>query len=146
MSTDVGYELGAALRSAADGVQPPLIDLAAIKRGGRRRRLRARAAVSVIVVFVAGVAGVLLVTAPRGYGHTGPPALASQVRTKTIAHVRAFYHAYELTRISEFRVGEDAGKHLRQRVVHADSPDRGYQHREPGGLRRAQSQRHEHGV
>jgi hypothetical protein len=99
VSTDVGYDRGAALRRAADGVQPPLIDLAAIKRGGRRRRLRARAAACIVVVFVAGVAGVLLATAPRGYGHTGSPAVASEVRIKTIAHVRAFYHAYALAQI-----------------------------------------------
>ena len=73
-----------------------MIDLAAIKRGGRRRRVRARAAACIVVVFVAGVAGVLRATAPRGYGHTGPPAVASEARTKTIAHVRAFYHAYAL--------------------------------------------------
>ena len=97
MSTDVGYELGAALRSAADGVQPPMIDLAAIKRGGRRRRLRARAAASLVVVFVAGVTGILFVAAPREYGHAGPPAAA--VRLKTIASVRSFYHEYALAQV-----------------------------------------------
>ena len=98
MSTDVGYELVTALRSAVDGVEPPPIDLAAIKRRGRRRRYRARAAATIVVVFAAGVVSVLLVAVPRGYGHT-VPTVASPVRTKTIAHVRAFYHAYALAEI-----------------------------------------------
>jgi hypothetical protein len=97
VSTDVGYELGAALRSAADGVEPPFIDLAAIKRGGRRRRYRARAAATIVVVFVAGFAGVLFVAVPSG--RTTPPVAGSAVRSKTIAHVRAFYHDYALAQV-----------------------------------------------
>ncbi len=99
MTTDVGYELGAALRSAVDGIEPPLIDLPAIKRAGRRRRYRARAVASSGVVFAAGLAAGLFISVPGGYGHNAPSRVAADVRTKAIAHVRAFYRDYALAQV-----------------------------------------------
>jgi hypothetical protein len=97
VTTDVAEEIGAALRLAAEEIEPPALDLATIKRIGRRRRIRARVAATIAAVASVGVAGGLGVALPLQFG-PGPKAPRLDALTGATAHIRAFYLNYAAAR------------------------------------------------
>ncbi len=109
MKTGIERQASAALHRAVEKLDPPRLDLDAIRRVGRRRKARvvAAAAIAMIVVAAGGVTGgVLLGAAPgpvtsRGPttpaasgGRPQPTASITPGPTAAIANVRAFYTGY----------------------------------------------------
>jgi hypothetical protein len=107
VGVDFERELSDVLRSAADQLSPPPVDLAGIRRAGRRRRTRSVILASLAAVFVVGTGiGVFRLTATPGQA-TGPdssppptassstPAPPMPVTNSSMANVRYFYGEYE---------------------------------------------------
>jgi hypothetical protein len=118
MSTDFERDVSAAFHRAADRIRPPRLDLDAIRRVGRRRRVTSFTAAGLAVAVLAGgaAAGVLHLPSvpPRLAGRPGasarphppatrppaptasphPPATGPSVPTAAMADVRAFYTGY----------------------------------------------------
>jgi hypothetical protein len=109
VSTGIEQEASAALHRAVDQLDPPRLDLDAIRRAGRRRKaqLAAAAAIAVIVVAAGAVtSGLLLGTAARPVTsggratpaasprHPRPTASTTLGLAPAIANVRAFYTGY----------------------------------------------------
>jgi hypothetical protein len=107
--TGIEREASAALHRAVEKLDPPRLDLDAIRRVGRRRQARvvAGAAIAVIVVAVGVVTGGLLLgvapgavtsrgpaTPAASQGLPRPTASSTQGPTAAIANVRAFYTEY----------------------------------------------------
>jgi hypothetical protein len=107
--TGIEREASAALHRAVEKLDPPRLDLDAIRRVGRRRQVRvAAAAVIAVIVVAAGVltGGVLLGVAPGPVTSRGPATPATSPglprptasitpgSTAAIANVRAFYTGY----------------------------------------------------
>ena len=109
MRTGIEREASAALHRAVDKLDPPRLDLDAIRRVGRRRQARVVAAAAIaMIVVAAGVVtgGVLLGVAPGPVASRGPatPAASTGLPRPTasiapgpaaaVANVRAFYTEY----------------------------------------------------
>jgi hypothetical protein len=123
MSTDLERDVAAALHRAADQIAVPRLDLDAIRRAGRRRRMTSFTVAALAAAVLAGgaAAGVLHLpsAANRAAGHPGasasphlpttspptpatsspttrphPAATSPAVPAAAIADVRAFYSGY----------------------------------------------------
>jgi hypothetical protein len=109
VSTGIEREVSAALHRAVDQLDPPLLDVGAIRRAGRRRRARVAvaAAVAVAVCAAGAVAGGLSLgpaARPVTIGGSVAPAASHSVPRPTtsfvpgpaaaIDNIRAFYDGY----------------------------------------------------